>query len=91
MKRIIPLIMILILSGCITSSVCGVYRLDGATLALRDDNSYLYTTDSGTSFSGHTEMYKDKIELTNSLGMTTILTITKDGLVDDEGKLWRKK
>ena len=87
---VIGIVLSLCVSGCINLEVSGVYELDGATMALRDDNTYLYVPDSGISQKGTFEIYDNNLELTNVLGMTTILTITEDGLVDDKGKLWRK-
>jgi hypothetical protein len=93
MNKIVSLLtIILLLSGCITSSVCGVYGFDGAILVLHDDQTYLYTPkDSDTIQKGTFGIYDHKVELTNVLGMTTTLTITNDGLVDDKGKLWRRR
>ena len=95
MKYIIFFIGIVLLFcavGCIHLECTGTYELDKTTLVLRDDYTYLYVSkDSDTAQRGTFGIYNNKIELTNILGMTTILTITEDGLMDDEGKVWRKQ
>ena len=87
---LIGLALLLCASGC-TESKFGTYQSAESTISLRSDGTYLYIPeDSDTAQKGTFSIYDNTVELTNVLGMTTILTITKDGLVDDKDKIWRK-
>lgn len=87
----ILVVLTLFVSGCVESTVCGTYELDDSVLNLYQDNTYLYIPAGGIAQKGTYAQHGDSIEITNVLGMTTILNITRFGLVDDEGRLWRKK
>lgn len=93
MKQILLIIgIILIASGCIDNSICGTYTFEDSKLILQDDGTYLYyphiddTAQKGKYTTNHNE-----IQITNILGMTTILKTTNSGLIDDEGNVWRKQ
>ena len=92
MRRIILILaIIVILSGCVDNSICGIYTFKDSKLILQDDGTYLYyphadsTAQKGTYTTNHNE-----IQITNVLGMTTILKTTNGGLIDDEGNVWRQ-
>lgn len=85
------LLVSLSLSGCVDSSICGTYVLDGSILILQEDNTYIYTpSDSGLTQKGTFSQNGNDIQLTSAFGTSTILKITAGGLIDDESGLWRK-
>ena len=90
-KIIIVSVIILLISGCIDNSVYGTYSYLNSKLILQEDGTYLYfPVFPGVSQKGSFSQNGNDIQITNVLGMTTILTITEYGLVDDHDKLWRK-
>lgn len=82
---------LLILAGCVDKSVYGRYTQEGSTLTLQEDGTYLYTP-AGSAYTqkGTFTQNGDSIQLTNILGITTTLKITKAGLVDKDNELWIK-
>jgi hypothetical protein len=90
-KIIIISVIIIFLSGCIDNSIYGTYSYLNSKLVLQEDGTYLYFPEiAGVPQKGSFSQNGNHIQITNVLGMTTILIITEDGLVDDKGKLWRK-
>ena len=82
---------LLILAGCVDNSVYGTYTQENSTLTLQEDGTYLYVpTGSAYTQKGTFTQNKDSIQLTNILGITTMLKITKAGLVDKDNELWIK-
>ncbi len=82
-------VFVLLMSGCVDSSLCGTYTLEGSTLILQEDNTYLYTpSDFGLTQKGTFSRNGNEIQLTSAFGTSTILKITAGGLIDDENGLW---
>ena len=82
-------------SGCVNSNIYqGTFKLGDPptqTLELRDDGTYLLIPADVTHTSKGTYVRKgDKIELTGVFGITSIMTISKTGLIDTDGDLWVK-
>ena len=77
-------------SGCVSQDAhIGTYKLDktpSETLEIRDDGTYLlvskYTQKGVYVKSGTT------LEVTNALGFTSVMNITDDGLIEDNGDRW---
>lgn len=85
------LIVAISLSGCVDNSIYGAYTYSTSKLVLQEDSTYLYYPDvAGTAQKGAYSQNHNEIQLTNILGMTTILKTVNGGLIDDEGNIWRK-
>jgi hypothetical protein len=88
-------IILVSLSGCVNANIYpGTFKLSGPpsqTLELRDDGTYLLIPADPTHTSKGTYVRRgDKIELTGAFGFTSIMTISKTGLVDIDGDIWVK-
>lgn len=92
MKRVLLILIITLLaSGCIDTSICGTYTFEDSKLVLQDDGTYLYYPHiNDTAQKGTYTTNGNEIQITNILGMTTILKTTNGGLIDDEGNVWEK-
>ena len=87
--------LLVLLSGCVNSNVYpGTFKLGDPpteTLELRDDGTYLLTPADATHTSKGVYVRRgDKIELTGVFGITSIMTISKKGLIDPDGDVWIK-
>lgn len=51
----------------------------------------LHSSAGGMTQKGTFTQNGDEIQISNILGMTTIVKIVKDGLIDDDGILWSRK
>lgn len=92
MRRSLMMVgMLILLSGCIDTPIYGTYSNNGSTFVLQEDNTYLYTPAGGMTQKGTFTQNGDEIQISNILGMTTIVKIVKDGLIDDDGILWSRK
>ncbi len=89
--KLIPIILLLLISGCIDSSVCGTYTLNGSVLIIQDDNTYIYTpaTSHLTQKGTFTQRGND-LQLTSAFGTSATLKITAGGLIDGT-ELWKKE
>ena len=88
-------IILVSLSGCINANIYpGTFKLGDPptqTLELRDDGTYLLIPADPTQTSKGTYVRRgDKIELTGAFGFTSIMTISKTGLVDIDGDIWAR-
>lgn len=82
-------IIVLLLSGCVGSSIYGTYIQAGSVLVLQEDGTYLYTAkDSQFTNKGIYTQNKAEIQLTSILGTTVRLKITSSGLIDEDNELW---
>jgi hypothetical protein len=80
------------LSGCINNSLIGTYTHNNNSIKFQEDGTYLYTPAGGMAEKGTYTQNGTEIQVTNVLGITTILKKTSEGLLDDDGKtLWRKE
>lgn len=93
MKRILLILtIVMFVTGCIDSSVCGTYTHSDSKIILQEDGTYLYLpSHDGILQKGMYSQNGNDIQLTSAFGTATILKITKDGLIDDEGNIWRKQ
>ena len=92
-KIIIIGIILVFLSGCVNANIYpGTFKLGDPptqTLELRDDGTYLLIPTDATHTSKGTYVRRgDKIELTGAFGFTSVMTISKTGLVDIDGDIW---
>ncbi len=83
------------LSGCVNANTYpGTFKLGDPptqTLELRDDGTYLLIPADTTHTSKGVYVRRgDKIELTGVFGITSIMTISKTGLIDPDGDIWAK-
>ncbi len=83
------------LSGCVNSNVYpGIFKLGDPptqTLELRDDGTYLLIpADAKYTEKGVYVKRGNKLEFTDALGLTEIMTITEKGLLANNGNLWAK-
>lgn len=85
-------ILILFVSGCIDGSVCGTYTYSDSKIIVHEDSTYLYLPSSeGIPQKGTFSQNSNDVQLVSAFGTATILTITGDGLIDDEGNIWIKR
>ena len=70
----------------------GTYKLDKTptkTLEIREDGTYLLVPeDSKYTQKGVYVKRGTTIEVTNVLGFTSVMNITDDGLIEDNGDRW---
>ncbi|KAB2945289.1 MAG: hypothetical protein OI860_00530 (plasmid) [Candidatus Methanoperedens sp.] len=81
------------LSGCVNANIYpGTFKLSvppNQTLELRDDGTYLLIpADVKYTEKGSYIKKGPKIEFTDALGFTEIMTITDKGLLAANGNLW---
>lgn len=80
-------------SGCVSNNAyIGTYKLDktpSKTLELREDGTYLLVPDD-PKFTEKGVYVKrgSTIELTDALGFTSVMKITDDSLIEDNGERW---
>ncbi|KAB2946995.1 MAG: hypothetical protein MPEBLZ_03603 [Candidatus Methanoperedens nitroreducens] len=80
-------------SGCVSNNAyIGTYKLDktpSKTLELREDGTYLLVpVDPKFTQKGVYVKRGSTIEITNALGFTSMMNITDDGLLEDNGDRW---
>ena len=80
-------------SGCVSQEVyIGTFKLDktpSETLEIRDDGTYLLVpADSEYTQKGVYVKRGTTLEVTNALGFTSVMNITEDGLIEDNGDRW---
>lgn len=80
-------------SGCLSQDVyIGTFKLDktpSETLEIRDDGTYLLVPeDSKYTQKGVYVKRGTTLEVTNALGFTSVMNITDDGLIEDNGDRW---
>ncbi len=80
-------------SGCINQSTyVGTFKLDktpSKTLEIREDGTYLLVpADPAFTQKGVYIKSGSAIEVTNALGFTSVMNITNDGLIEDNGDRW---
>ncbi len=80
-------------SGCLSQDVyIGTYKLDktpSKTLEIREDGTYLLVPE-GSKYTQKGVYVKrgTTLEVTNVLGFTSVMNITDDGLIEDNGDRW---
>ncbi len=87
MKYLI-IILLLLVSGCLNDSILGTYIQNDSTITFQDDGTYLYSPKNSFMQQGTYTHKGNELKLTSAFGTTIIMVITKDGLLDDEGKVW---
>jgi len=92
-KIIIIGIILVFLSGCVNANIYpGTFKLGDPptqTLELRDDGTYLLIpAEAKYTEKGFYIKKGTKIEFTDALGFTEIMTITDKGLIGTNGNLW---
>ena len=80
-------------SGCVTNDVyIGTYKLDktpSKTLEIREDGTYLLVpADPKFTEKGVYVKRGSTMEVTDPLGFTSVMNITDDGLIEDNGERW---
>lgn len=80
-------------SGCLSQDIyIGTYTLDKTptkTLEIRDDGTYLLVPeDSEYTQKGVYVKRASTIEVINALGFTSVMNITDEGLIEDNGERW---
>lgn len=80
-------------SGCVSQDMyIGTFKLDktpSKTLEIRDDGTYLLVpADSAFTQKGVYVKRGTTLEVTNALGFTSVLNITDNGLIEDNGDRW---
>ncbi len=91
MKKIILILAILALSGCIGNQERVLKAADNSTLTLYPNGQLnIYFSGSGMSYGGVYSMQGDKILITYSgLALSNVLTPKNGGYVDNEGEFWK--
>ena len=87
------MLLVSLLSGCVSEDkYTGTFKLDktpSKTLELREDGTYLLVpTDPAFTQKGVYIKSGSAIEVTNALGFTSVMNITDEGLVEDNGDRW---
>lgn len=82
-----------LLSGCVSQEVyIGTFKLDktpSKTLEIRDEGTYLLVpADSEYTQKGVYVKRGSTLEVTDALGFTSVMNITDDGLIEDNGDRW---
>jgi hypothetical protein len=86
------LVLVLLLSGCVDSSIYGTYTFNGAIIRLQEDNTYLYTPANGFMQKGTFTQNGDEIQLTSAFGTAVVMKIVQNGLVVTDGnEKWVKQ
>ncbi|HYN44526.1 MAG TPA: hypothetical protein VER35_00865 [Candidatus Limnocylindrales bacterium] len=80
-------------SGCVSQDAyIGTYKLDKTptdTLELREDGTYLLVpADPKFTEKGVYVKRSSTIEITGMLGSTSVMNITDEGLIEDNGDRW---
>jgi len=87
------LLLAFLFSGCVSNNAyIGTYKLDktpSKTLELREDRTYLLVPDD-PKFTEKGVIVKrgSTIEVTDALGLTSVMHITDYGLLEDNGDRW---
>lgn len=80
-------------SGCVSQDAhIGTYKLDktpSETLEIREDGTYLLVPE-GSKYTQKGVYVKrgTTLEVTNALGFTSVMNITDEGLIEDNGDRW---
>lgn len=82
-------------SGCVSQDVyIGTFKLDktpSKTLEIREDGTYLLVPeDSKYTQKGVYVKRGTTLEVTNALGFTSVMNITDEGLIEDNGDRWMR-
>ena len=87
------MLLVSLFSGCVSQDAyIGTFKLDkipSKTLEIRDDGTYLLIpADPAFTQKGVYVKRDSTIEVTNALGFTSVMNITDDGLIEDNGDRW---
>ena len=89
----VVILLAFLFSGCVSEDAyIGTFKLDktpSKTLEIREDGTYLLVpADPAFTQKGVYVKRDSNIEVTNALGFTSVMNITDEGLIEDNGDRW---